>query len=137
MQTFKYSAKYRLLFQSFYLKILFLPYGLSFVNRTFLAKFQFFMYAYPSTHPPVIKKVTFTLCFFKVSRIRPVSSFPQGNALLMDYARFVLTLIRLKIISMGHLPVPAVQASVQCTPQLRNRIFSLTYILYFKSAVFL
>lgn len=42
MQTFKYSAKYRLLLQYFYLKSLSSPYGLSFVNRTFLAKFQYF-----------------------------------------------------------------------------------------------
>ena len=33
---------------------------------------------------PVMKKVTFTLCFLSVSRMRPVSSFPQEDGLLMD-----------------------------------------------------
>ena len=42
------------------------------------------MYAYLSTQPPVMKKVTFTLCFLSVSRMRPVSSFPQEDRLLMD-----------------------------------------------------
>jgi len=30
-------------------------------------------------HSPVIKKVTLTLCFFRISRIVLVSSFPQGE----------------------------------------------------------
>lgn len=40
--------------------------------------FIFFMYAHLSTHPPVMKKVAFTLCFFRISRSFGVSSFPHA-----------------------------------------------------------
>ena len=65
MQTFKYSAKYILLLQSFYLKILFLPYGLSFVNHTFLAKFQFFHVCLSECPPARHKERHLHIVFFE------------------------------------------------------------------------
>lgn len=64
MQTFKYSAKYRLLLQSFYLKNLLLPYGLSAVNRTFLAKFQFFHVCLSEYPAACHKECHFHIVFF-------------------------------------------------------------------------